>query len=371
MLNVSRCVAPLLVLGACTAEPPTSHALRPGVSREIAPAASQTVVMSGLDAPRGLAWGPEGGLYVVEAGTNIAPGPCVAGGRGATCFSGTGAVTRLWHGRQERIVSGLPSGYNATTADIGGPSDISFIGRGNAQVSIGLGGPPASRPAFGDAASAFGTVIALTPSGNWRIVADIAAFEAAHNPAGGVLESNPFGLLAEPDARYVTDAGGNSLLEVSPNGDVSLVATFAATPVPAGPFNPPFAQSDAVPTEVTRGPDGALYVSTLTGAPFLPGAAAIYRVVPGQAPQVYVGGLTQVIDFDWGSDESVYVLQYASAPFFGGPGSVIRVAPNGARSTVATGLSHPTGVLVGPDGSIYVSNKGNLPTVGEVLRIVP
>ena len=116
-------------------------------------------------------------------------GHACAGGRGSTCFSGTGAVTRLWHGQQERVVSGLPSGYNATTADIGGPSDISFIGRGNAQVSIGLGGPPASRPAFGDAASAFGTVIHLTPSGNWRIVADIAAFEAAQNPAGGVFSN--------------------------------------------------------------------------------------------------------------------------------------------------------------------------------------
>jgi hypothetical protein len=235
MSNVSRAVAPLLVLAACTAEPPTSHTLRPDVSRDVAPAAAQTVVMSGLDAPRGLAWGPEGALYVVEAGTNIAPGPCVAGGRGSTCFSGTGAVTRLWRGQPERIVSGLPSGYNATTADIGGPSDISFIGRGNAQVSIGLGGPPASRAAFGNAASAFGTLISLTPSGNWRIVADIAAFEGTNNPAGGVLESNPFGLLAESDARYVTDAGGNSLLKVTPNGDVSLVATFAAIPVPAGP----------------------------------------------------------------------------------------------------------------------------------------
>jgi len=371
MSNASRSFVPLLVLAACTAEQPTSPTLKPNISRDIAPAASQTVVMSGLNAPRGLAWGPEGGLYVVEAGSNIAPGPCVAGGRGASCFSGTGAITRLWHGRQERIASGLPSAYNATTADIGGPADISFVGRGNAQVSINLGGPPAGRAGFGDGGAAFGTLIAVTPSGNWRVVADIAAFEAATHPAGGNFESNPYGILAESDARYVTDAGANSLLSVSPNDNVSLVATFAPIPVSPGPFNPPFAQSDPVPTEVTRGPDGALYVSTLTGVPFLPGAAAIYRVVPGHAPQVYIGGLTQVIDFDWGSDGSAYVVQYAGAPFFGGLGSVIRVAPNGSRSTVAAGLSHPTAVLVGPDGAIYVSNKGNLPSVGEVLRIIP
>ena len=371
MSHASRSVIPLLVVAACTTEPPTSQTFRPAVSRDIAPAASRTVVMSGLDAPRGLAWGPEGALYVAEAGSNVATGPCVAGGRGSNCYSGTGAVTRLWHGRQERIASGLPSGYNATTADIGGPHDISFVGRGNAQVSIGWGGPPASRAAFGEIGAAFGTLIAVTPSGNWRVEADIAAFEGENNPAGGILESNPYGILAEPEARYVTDAGGNSLLRVRPNGDVSLVATFAAIPVPRGPFNPPFAQSDPVPTEVTRGPDGALYVSTLTGAPFLPGAAAIYRVVPGQAPQMYVGGLTQIVDFDWAADGSLYVVQYASAPFLGGPGSVIRISPNGNRSTITADLFHPTAVLAGPDGAIYVSNKGSQPSVGEVLRIVP
>jgi glucose/arabinose dehydrogenase len=31
-------------------------------------AATVTVAMSGLDSPRGLAWGPEGALYVAEAG---------------------------------------------------------------------------------------------------------------------------------------------------------------------------------------------------------------------------------------------------------------------------------------------------------------
>jgi len=142
--------------------------------------------------------------------------------------------------------------------------------------------------------------------------------------------------------------------------------------VPPGPFNPPFAQSEAVPTEVTRGPDGALYVSTLTGVPFRPGAAAIYRVVPGQAPVVYAGGFTQVTDFAWGADGSLYVLQYASAPFFGGPGSVVRVAPDdGARTTVINTLTAPTGIAVGPDGALYVSNRGNVEAVGEVLRIVP
>lgn len=148
---------------------------------------------------------------------------------------------------------------------------------------------------------------------------------------------------------------------------MSLVATFPSTPAP-----PPFGQSEAVPTEVKRGPDGALYVSTLSGVPFLAGAAAIYRVVPGQAPQVYTGGFKTITDFDWGPDGSLYVVQFASSPvFFGGPGLLIRVAPDGTRTTISSALTSPTGVAVGSDGAIYVSNKGNPAGVGEVLRIVP
>jgi len=361
----------LLMLGACTAEPPSRPLARPSESKAGVSIASTGVVMSGLDSPRGLAWGPEGALYVAEAGNTSVTTQCAIVARGPNCYSGTGAITRLWRGRQERIVSGLPSLYNAVVLDIVGPDHLSFVGRGNLELTIGWGGAPAARADLGERGRLFGALYSVTPSGQWRIVADVSAFEGANNPAGGPVDSNPFGVLAEAGTRYVTDAGGNALLQVGTNGEVSLVATFPSTPVPAGPFNPPFAQSEAVPTSVTRGPDGALYVSTLSGVPFLPGAARIYRVVPGEAPQVYLTGFTMVTDHSWGADGSLYVLQYASLPFFGGVGSVIRVAPNGTRTTIASGLSHPTGILAAPDGAVYVSNNGNVASIGEVLRIVP
>ena len=70
-----------------------------------------TVVMSGLDNPRGLAFGPEGALYVAEAGRG-GGGPCVMLRMALQCYGPSGAVTRYWKGVQERILTGLPSQVN-------------------------------------------------------------------------------------------------------------------------------------------------------------------------------------------------------------------------------------------------------------------
>jgi hypothetical protein len=364
-------LAPLILLAACA----ENHPLEPSVvspdasEPALATATSGIVVMSNLNSPRGLAWGPDGALYVAEAGLDVASQRCAPVARGSNCLSHTGSITRLLNGKQKRVATELPSAYNAAVADIIGPHDISFLDR-NAFISVGWGGPPAARAELGKFGSRFGALIRVRPNGSWSVVDDISAYEGAHNPAGGAFDSNPYGILIEDGHRFVTDAGANSLLKSNGSG-VSLVATFPSTAVPPGPFNPPFAQSESVPTEVTRGPDGALYVSTLSGVPFLPGGAVIYRVVPGEAPQVHAAGFTTITDFDWGADGSLYVVQYASAPFLNGPGALIRVAPNGDRTILAASLNHPTGVLAGPDGSVYVSNNGNLPRVGEVLRFVP
>jgi hypothetical protein len=91
-------------------------------------AATTSVVMSGLDNPRGLAFGPEGGLYVAEAGRG-GSGPCIVLRGGPQCYGPTGAVSRLWRGEQERIATGLPS-YAGPTGEATGPHDISLLGRG-------------------------------------------------------------------------------------------------------------------------------------------------------------------------------------------------------------------------------------------------
>jgi hypothetical protein len=329
-------------------------------------AQTTSIVMSGLDNPRGLAFGPEGALYVAEAGRG-GPGPCVVLRGADQCYGPTGAVSRLWRGEQDRIATGLPSYGSAASTT--GPHDISFLGRGNATVTIGLGleGLPRTALAVGDQ---FGWLVHVAASGGWRPTVDLAAYEFDLNPAGGPEDSNPYGLLREPGSTVVADAGANALLRVGANGSISTVAVFAARANPT-PVGPPFL--DSVPTSVAVGPDGAYYVGELTGFPFPSGFANVYRVEPGHAPTIAWSGFTMVIDIAFGPDGSLYVLEHsAGGPmFFATTGRLLRVAPNGTRTTIVDGLIRPGSVAVGPDGALYVSNRSTSIGTGEVLRIEP
>jgi hypothetical protein len=325
-------------------------------------------VMTGLDNPRGLAWGPEGGLYVAEAGRG-GPQECFPGPDGGPQVAGfTGAVSRLWHGVQKRVATGLPSHSNPGGTGALGPHNIAMLGRGNARVTIGLGTDPAHRADCGTVGPMFGWLARVLPNGKWRLETDLAAYEAANNPDHGVPDSNPYGLLAEPGSNVATDAGGNSLLRIRANGSISTLATFPSRP--QGRF------SDAVPTTVAVGRDGAYYVGELTGAPFVPGQANVYRVVPGQPPTVYRSMFSFIIDIAFGSDGSLYVLQFANSSGLSGPGELWRVSPEGStRTLVATGLVAPGSVLIGADHAFYISNcsifpgTGPFPCNGQVVRI--
>ena len=338
-------------------------------------AQAPAVVMSGLDNPRGLAFAPNGALYVAEAGRGGA-GPCVVNqNTGETrCFGKSGAITRLWKGQQSRVAEGLESHAQPDGSSASGPNDISFQGTGGAYITMGLGGDPDFLEALGG--EYFGSLIHMAASGKWKVVADVALHEFEENPAGGPVDSNPFGVLAEPGGRLVADAGANALLRVAANGTVETVAVFPPLQNPTG-FGPPLIES--VPTAVARGPDGALYVGQLTGFPFVQGLANIYRLLPGQAPELYcAGGFKAIMDLTFGPDGSLYVVENATnafpppPPFAPNSGRLSRVGP-GCTSVepLLEGLDRPTAVAVDADGAIYVTNHGVTAGMGEVLKIAP
>ena len=324
-----------------------------------AAAAGFKVIMSGLDNPRGLAMSRDGAIYVTEAGHGGAA-PC-ATMRGTTmCYGATGAVARLKKYVVTRVVTGLPSYAPASGNGATGPQRVCFDGAGRMFVTYGLGMDPTMRPTLGPGGANSGYLMRIAKGGVAQPVTDISGFEAANNPAGGPVDSNPFGLSCAQGGQAVTDAGGNSLFRVA-SGALSLLAVF-----PSRPGRP----TDSVPTSVVVGPDHAYYVGELSGAPFDVGAANIYRVVPGQPAQVYLTGFTTIIDIAFAADGSLYVLEHASGPALSGPGVLVKVSPNGARTTLSDALNRPTALLVGHHGAVYVTNNGTSNSGGELLRLV-
>jgi hypothetical protein len=334
-----------------------------------------TVVMSGLDSPRGLAFGPDGGLYVAEGGRGgTTPTDLVLDGQ-PRFFGNTGALSRLLGGVQERIITGLPSLAPASGAMAGSLQDVAFNSSGEAFGLMGLGAGPTERATLGTAGAILGNLVRLPlTGGSVQALADLAAYEGAQNPDGGAVDSNPFGLLITPGGFVVADAGANAVLGVTSTGTISTLSVLPPRPNPTPP--PPVFQS--VPTAVALGPDGAYYVGELTGFPFVPGAANVYRLDPTTGDRTIAHtGFTNIVDLTFDPGGNLYVLQITTnglaSPTGPGPGALIQVAAgSGERSTIASqGLSFPTALTIGSDGMFYVSNMGTSPGGGQVLRIIP
>jgi hypothetical protein len=373
-------------------------------------------VMSGLDNPREMAFGPEGALYVAEAGRGPSDHSCfdnpsqancicptcflnptaeqtqqhtcgISAGGISVCSGPTGAVTRLWHGLQERVVTGLPS-WATRPGRAEGPNGLSLLGPGDAYVSIGLEAAPNSMESVRDVlGSAFGRLIRVAlPSGDGRFVADFVAHENLFNPEPRILDSNPFGVLAVPGGAMIVDAGGNDLLRF--DNDTLEISTLAVLPNDLSVSH----DGDAVPTAVAIGPAGTHYVGQLTGAPFEDGKAKVYRFVPDALPDQELvpvcTGFKAIISLAFDSQGNLYVLQHSSGPTgLTGDGLIYRITAsdlaagvanplacsrdvNATRVAVNISLKRPTSIVVGPDDALYVTNNGLTPGQGEVLRVV-
>ncbi len=338
---------------------------------------SVATVATGLDNPRGLGFAPNGALYVAESGRGGA-GPCFTGPEGdEVCFGTTGAITEIRKGSQRRVLTELPSIAARDGSFAIGPSDVSFHGVGEMYFTVGLGADPAQRaqlPPSGQAASGW-LLRGRLGQQDWKQVSDIAGFEAQANPDGGEPDSNPNSVAATSAGRAVADAGGNSLVWSAANGHISTLAVFPDRPADAPPFLglPPGTQipMQSVPTSVVRGPDGAFYVGELTGFPFVPGAARVYRVVPGEEPEVFAEDFTNIIDIGFADDGTLYVLEIAHNGLLSGDptGALIRVNDDGSHDIVMSdGLTFPGGLAL-RGGAAYVSNCGICVGDGSVLRI--
>jgi hypothetical protein len=377
-----------------------------------------TPVATGLNSPRGLAFGPGGILYVAEAGLGAGNGTGGAGnGVGFTGSLGEVEGLSTAHPTFGRIITGLASVSNS--GDVVGPDGVSPLGNGDIHIIMAestpgvLSSDPSANLAI---AEQFGRLLKASQSGNWKVVADVGGFDFAFAdqnknqpwaPAGQFPDANPYAVLSLPGRQYVADAGSNTLDEVRQNGPVRIIAyvpnpLFPATP--GGPLVIPI--SDAVPTCVAQGPDGFLYVGTLAfGATFarfsdptnahhhafwagLPPQAKVYRISPDRPDiflteaDVWASGLNPITGCGFGNG-AFYVTEFITQVSNFQSGDVVRIAinPNGSagtRTSLGVGALHqPNGFAAGADGSIYVSNNSTSPgvaqvpggQVGEVVRV--
>jgi hypothetical protein len=359
-------------------------ALMPGAVSADAP---YQVVADGLHSPRGLTFGPGDRLYVAEAGSgSTAQDPIGHDGAIREIVGPASAQPTL-----RTVISGLPSIGGG--GEILGVDGLSAMGNGSIYAIMAE-----SAPAIGD--PAFGTLIKVSTGGQMRTVADVGGpnydwtgsvvGNPVYDPGGQYPDSNPYGVLALPGHTYVVDAGANTLNEVMPNGRVRILAFFPNIDFGV-PFPPFETKTDATPTCVAQGPDGMLYVGTLSLVPSFFGGptAKVYRVDPsrvGQGGEVTVlgpsdewaTGLWPINGCAFGPDGSFYASELFTSVSFGpdGPvpagGDVVKIPFTTPATHVSlTGGTLPLagGVAVARDGTVYAVGGTAFAPTGFVARL--
>lgn len=332
------------------------------------PAALQ-VVLEGLDTPRGLAWDPQlNRVLITEAGRG-GPAPCAPGvGDYPACFGRSGAITAYSPdgGRAERLATGLPSVINEFS--VLGLHDID-VHHGRISVVFGLGGRMSTRDGLGADAFGLAHTAVISRSGEMHPVGDLLEFEQTNNPHPTDVNANAYGLVTGPFGTIVAEAGGNDILHVTDEGEVTMLAVLPDQIIDGTPV-------ESVPTTVAIGPDGAFYIGEYSGEPTSIGVARIWRLVPGSQPTVLTSGFTGIIDLAFDRQGRMLVLELAEQGFDSPDktGRLVRIEPDGTHTVLAReGLEHPGGVEVAPDGDLYITNRttGLGDNSGQLLRLRP
>ena len=385
---------PLIALAGSLALATSALAAAPTATAHDGPD-TPTTVATGLNSPRLLSFDEDGNLFVAEAGTGGSC-PCVTGGEGTICLGMTGSITRVRNGHQKRVLTDLPSLAGADGSAALGPADVSLYDD-VMSISMGAGISRTQRDSLGKDAGWLGTILRVQSGRHhgdrsWsrrcrhdrtssqcarvRVYADIVAWEFDHNPDHSTEhDSDPVGFLEKEHGYVLADAGGNDLLRVT-RDQINPLAVFPDVMVTLPPeFGGGMGPMQAVPTAVAKGPDGALYVSQLTGFPFPKGGASIWRVVEGQAPTVYATGLTNVTDLAWYHGK-LYAVQIADDGLLSAEGdtlplgSLLRIhaGDNSTPDSVVSGLMAPYGVAFKRHNA-YVTTCSVCPAGGTVLKV--
>jgi hypothetical protein len=344
--------------------------------------ANATLYASGLEGPRGLAFGRDGTLYVAEAGlggTTLTGKACMQVPNIGPYKGGfTARISKIdTSGARTTLSSGLPSAVDIM-GDVLGVADVVFQDGKLYAVTAG-GGCSHGNTSFPNA-----LLQVDLKDGSWKTVANLShalvEFPAKFTSSDDYEPDGTwYGLISSRDRLITVEPNHGQVFSVTLSGGVSEVIDISAS------------QGHIVPTSLVE-EQGVLYVGNLNLFPIDPQWAKIMTVEKGVLIQNPLPGFAGPIDtfFNWnivsskagfttivsmkiGPDGLLYVLELSDAA--GNPtrgaGKVVRVTRSGAIQEVVTGLAVPTGMTFGPDGRLYVSNLGAAPqgTPGQILRI--
>jgi len=320
---------------------------------------------SGFKNPRGLKFGPDGSLYVAEAGTGgtlstegicdqveFVPGPYRGG------F--TARISKISPDGQTvtTVADNLPSAVEAL-GDTIGIADVAFIGDTLYALSSGGG---CSHGLAGTVAE----VLRVNPDGTTTGIANLSQFQQTHptvspHPGPGFEpDGSWYSMIAVRGALYAIEPNHDELVMITPDGNIRRIADISAT------------QGHTVVTAIVY--DGNFYVGNLGDFPILDGSSRILKITPSGQVKVVATGFTTILGLVADPNHRfLYILENTTGGnLFPTPGTgrVMRIDRPGHVEEIASGLSLPTGMTLGPDGNLYVSNWGfGPPDMGEIVKI--
>jgi len=343
----------------------TDSALNHSQNLEKKPTTNVTVSVfaTGLNSPRGLKFGPDGNLYVAEAGlggTSSTQGQCdqVIPPVGPYLGGNTARILEINpSGVVSTLVENLPSTENAL-GDRMGIADIEFFDN-TLYALLAAGGCSHGHSDYP------ASIIKINSNGSWSVIADLSNWQM-NNPVANPEEDDfePDGswysLISAKGNLYAVEPNHGEMVKVSTNGNISRVIDFSAF------------YGHVVPTAVAY--HGNFYVGNLNTFPIVAGNSNIYKVTPSGQSQIWATGFSAVLGVAFDNQARMYVLETSSVNGFPTPntGRVIRVLPSGEKEVIVDSLFFPTAMTYGPDGALYVSNKGFGPPVpgfGEILKV--
>ena len=320
-----------------------------------------SVYATGLTLPRGLKFGPDGNLYVAEAGiggTNETSCTQVIPPAGPYKGSETGArISEIVNGQRVTFVDNLPTTINQF-GDIMGVGDVSFVGKTLYAVFAGAG------CSHGDA-DIPNEVIKVLPNQKWKMFANLSDFIQSHpvahpDPADFEPDGVWYCMQTVGDDLYAVEPNHGEIDKIDKNGKISRVIDVSAT------------QGHIVPTSIAFY-NGSFYMVNLSTFP-ITGNSNVYKItLDGKITKIASGfSMAQGVAVDKAG--GIYVLEGTTNNPMPTPatGDVVRIDPSGVRTTIVSGLNFPTAMVMGPDDKLYISNWGFGPSLvgnGQILQV--